>query len=47
MTMSESANTQAELSNDGILSDEVLEALKKAADSSCLLCELEDLGEED
>ena len=45
--ISESATKQGDWSNEGILSDDVLEALKKAADSSCLLCELEDLGEED
>ncbi len=32
---------------DTILSDEVLEALKEAADTSCVLCELDDLGDED
>lgn len=43
----ESANTKVDWAVDGVLSDEVLEALKDAADTSCVLCELDDLGEED
>jgi hypothetical protein len=32
---------------DTILSDEVLETLKQVADTSCVLCDLDDLGEEE
>lgn len=31
----------------GILSDRTLELLREAADTGCILCELDDLGEED
>ena len=33
--------------DDLLLSDEALENLKEAADTSCILCELEDLDEEE
>jgi hypothetical protein len=33
--------------DDALLSDEVLANLKEAADTNCVLCELDDLGEEE
>jgi hypothetical protein len=32
---------------DTILSDETLDFLKQTADTSCVLCELDDLGEDE
>ena len=39
--------TETNWTDDSILTDEVLDALKDAADTRCVLCELDDLGEED